>query len=164
MPANDHSPDPTGRMLWYLVPLGIVVVLLAVGIVTVSALNDAGRSSDAGDVENAKSVDGNFWTVKRGQTLSTIAQRTGLTVEQLEAFNPQVDASRIAPGTRLKLQENVPRPQPKPHGPRFRVVHSGESFGSIAEDVGRSISQLRRLNPNLKPSELRPGDRMRLRR
>ena len=43
-------------------------------------------------------------------------------------------------------------------------MRTGQSFGSIAARTGRSIEWLRRLNPKLKPSELQPGDRVRLRR
>ncbi|MGI8731561.1 MAG: LysM peptidoglycan-binding domain-containing protein [Solirubrobacteraceae bacterium] len=163
MVEDEYSPDPTGRLLWYLVPIGIVIVLFAVGLMTVSALNDSGKTSDDDQAQTKPDLP-DFWTVKRGQTISMIAQRTGLTIDELETFNPRVDPSGIRPGQRLQLKAKVAKPKPKPKGPRFRTVRSGESFGSIAADTGRDIRKLRRLNPNLKASELQPGDRLRLRR
>jgi hypothetical protein len=39
----------------------------------------------------------------------------------------------------------------------------GDSFGSIAAATGHRIATLQHLNPRLKPTELQPGDRVRLR-
>lgn len=166
MPSDDDPLlDPAGRALWYLVPLGIVVVLFAVGLVTVATLNGSEPGSeDAAVAESAKRDLPDYWTVKGGQTYSQIASRTGLTVDRLGNLNPQVDPSTLTPGQRLKLRDDIPPPRAKPLGPRYRTARTGESFGSIAADVGRSIATLRRLNPKIKPSELQPGDRVRLRR
>lgn len=166
MPTGDNPlPDPTGRALWYLIPLGIVVVLFVGGLVTVATLTGAGTASDgAATTGSAKRDLPDYWTVKRDQTYSQIARSTGLTVEQLEDLNPRTDPSALTPGQRLRLRSDIPPPRAKPLGPRYRAVRSGESFGSIAADTGRSIATLRRLNPKLKPAELQPGDRVRLRR
>jgi LysM repeat protein len=42
-------------------------------------------------------------------------------------------------------------------------VRPGESFGSIAAKTGINLAKLEQLNPRLKPTTLRPGDRVRLR-
>ena len=54
-------------------------------------------------------------------------------------------------------------PKAKPLGPRFWTVKPGESFGSIAAATHVDITKLEQLNPNLKPSTLQPGDRIKLR-
>lgn len=104
-----------------------------------------------------------YWTVRRGDTFVKIAQETGLTVEELESFNPYVDPSAIQPGQRVQLREEVPKPKPKPRGPKWVTVRTGDSFGSIAAKTGKNINRLQQLNPKLKPKTLQPGDRMRLR-
>ncbi len=162
---DDPSVDPAGRALWYLVPLGIVILLFAIGGVTVASLRGSDGSSDEANAAQTTKADlPDYWTVKDGQSYSQIALRTGLTVERLEELNPKTDPSTLRPGQRLKLRSDVAPPRTKPKGPRYRTVRKGESFGSIATATGKSIAALRRLNPKVKPAELQPGDRLRLRR
>ncbi|HUO73226.1 MAG TPA: LysM peptidoglycan-binding domain-containing protein [Solirubrobacteraceae bacterium] len=105
-----------------------------------------------------------YWTVRPGDTLTEIAHATGVSVGQIEAYNPNLDPQILVPGERLNLWQHPPRPRPKPLGPRFWTVKPGESFGSIAAATKISITTLFQLNPNLKPATLQPGDRVRLRR
>ena len=104
-----------------------------------------------------------YWTVRRGDTYSKIAARTGLTLAELEAFNPRVAPAEIQPGQRLKLRAKVPPPKPRPPGPKWVTVRTGDSFSSIAAKSGKPVARLRRLNPKLKATALQPGDRVRLR-
>ena len=167
MSASHNPQDPTGSehlhsvLLWWLVPIGLVVALLLVGFVTVSSLSSAGES-DATPTAARKLPP--HWTVKAGETFSQIAEKTGLSTTQLETFNPRIDPTTIVPGQRLKLRLHVPPPPRKPLGPRYWTVRTGQSFGSIAAKTGRPIATLLRLNRKLKPEALRPGDKVRLRR
>ena len=99
-----------------------------------------------------------------GDTLTQIAQKTGVSVDQLEARNPQIDPQALFLGERLLLWRHPPKPRPKPLGPRFWTVKPGESFGSIAARTGINLTKLEELNPHLKPTALQPGERVRLRR
>jgi LysM repeat protein len=104
--------------------------------------------------------------VRPGDTLAQISANTGLSVALLEAYNPSVNPLALSPGERLNLWQHPPqpaKPKPKPPGPMFWDVQSGQSFGSIAASTGIAITTLEQLNPNLKPSSLQPGDRVRLR-
>jgi LysM repeat protein len=106
-----------------------------------------------------------YWTVRPGDSLAEIATKTGLTVDQLQAFNPTVNPLALTPGVRLNLWQHPPkphRPRPKPPGPTFWTVRPGQSFGSIAAATKMSIVTLEQLNPNLKPASVQPGDRVRL--
>jgi LysM repeat protein len=108
-----------------------------------------------------------YWTVRPGDTFAVIAGRTGLSVDQLQAFNPTVDALALTPGERLNLWQHPPkphRPRPKPLGPMFWTVRAGQSFGSIAAATKISIVTLEQLNPNLKAASVQAGDRVRLHR
>ena len=156
------GPFFSGWELWYIVPVAFIVAVLAVGGIVVSTLS--GSESNDTDAQAAIAKLPPYWTVKDGQTYSDIAEKTGLSVEQLEAFNPRTNPTTIRPGQRIKLREHVPAPPRKPAGPRFWTVRKGQSFGSIAAATGRPIDTLIALNKRLKPEELRVGDRVRLRR
>jgi LysM repeat protein len=168
-PRADRQRDSVkrddGLPLHYLVPGVLIALLVAIVVVTVMSLSgsDPGaRGTSAQDAATSKLPV--YWTVKPGQTYAQIAEKTGLSIEQLETFNPKTDPNALLPGTRLKLRLHVPPPKPRPKGPRFWTVRSGQSYGSIAAKTGRSIITLQQLNPKLKPNELQPGDRIRLRR
>jgi len=106
-----------------------------------------------------------YWIIRPGDTLMEIAARTGVSVAQLQAFNPDVDPIALVPGERLKLWLHPPKPSPTPVplGPLYWTVSSGESFGSIAAKTGINIVTLEQLNPGLKSTAFWPGDRVRLR-
>jgi LysM repeat protein len=147
------------------VPAGLVVALVATGVMIASSLGRSDASSDAtGAGAAAARRLAPYWTVRAGQTYAQIAQRTGLSVDQLVTFNPYVDPTSLVPGQRIKLRLHPPPPPPKRLGPRYWTVRAGESFGSIAARTGHRLATLRRLNPHLEPTTLQPGDRVRLRR
>ena len=98
-----------------------------------------------------------------GDTLTKISDKTGLTIDQLEAYNRNTDPQRLLPGERLNLWRHPPGRRRKPLGPRFWTVRPGESFGSIAAKTGTDLTKLEQLNPRLKPATLQPGDRVSLR-
>ena len=104
-----------------------------------------------------------YWTVRPGDTLAEISDKTGLSIGQLEAYNPNVSVQSLGLGQRLNLWRHPPSPRPKPPGPRFWTVRPGDSFGSIAAKTGINLAKLEHLNPRLKPATLQPGDRIRLR-
>ncbi|MEA2217549.1 MAG: hypothetical protein QOJ35_175 [Solirubrobacteraceae bacterium] len=163
---SDGDGARDGRvLLWYLVPLGLVAGILLVGVIAISTLNGSGGSTDAAKAasEAARKLPP-YWTVHSGDTYSRIAARTGLSVDELETFNPQIDPTTILPGQRIKLRLHAPKPRPKSLGPTFWTVRTGQSYGSIAAKTGKPIGRLIALNPRLKPTALRPGDRVRLRR
>jgi len=45
------------------------------------------------------------YTIKANDTLSGIAVRFGLTVEELQALNPQLDPQSLVAGQKIKLRE-----------------------------------------------------------
>src|ERR1700741_4329778 len=49
-------------------------------------------------------------------------------------------------------------------GPRFYIVKAGDTPSSIAEGAGIEVTDILRLNPDLDPQTLSPGQRGRLRR
>lgn len=153
-----------GRSRRYVAPAVLLVLLVTIVIVVATSLGGADHKASGTGSQSAPARKlPVYWRVKRGQTYAQIAEKTGLTVEQLEAFNPETDPNTLFPGARIKLRAHVPKPKPKPKGPRFYTVRSGQSYGSIAAKTHHSIVKLQKLNPKLKPSTLQAGDRVRLR-
>jgi LysM repeat protein len=158
------ATHPRGRISRYLAPAALAILL---GAVTVVVLTSAGSSGTHSSSANAPHATNRplppYWTVRPGDTYGQISEKTGLSVDQLEAFNPKTDPNNLLPGQRLKLSLHPPAPGPKPPGPRFWTVRPGESLGSIAAKTGINLTKLEQLNPKLKPTTLQPGDRVRLR-
>ena len=162
LPASNRRRS---RIPHLLGPLALAAVVGAIAWVVVAKPGrpDSHRGSARGSHSEVRRLPA-YWTVRPGDTFTKIAEKTGLTVSELEALNPNVDPVGIFPGQRLKLRLHPPAPRPKPPGPRFWTVRAGQSFGSIAARTGINITKLEQLNPRLKPSTLQPGDRVRLRR
>lgn len=172
MPSTTHVPGSTSgadsasrQNAVYLSAIGLVVLLLAIVVVAATTLTGADPATSADRARAAKlgklPV---YWKVHTGDSYASIAQKTGLTVEELATFNPRVDPAAIGSGQRLKLRLKVPAPKPKPLGPRFHTVRTGETYASIAAKTGHSMIRLQELNPKLHHTALQPGDRMRLRK
>lgn len=113
-----------------------------------------------------------YYVIERGDALATIAQKTGVPVEELKALNPAVDPLALAPGQRVRLRASVPLPGARkrdrekrrtPLAP-FYVVRRGDTLSSIAEKTGLPVYRLVELNKKIKPDALTPGDRVKLRR
>ena len=133
-------------------------------IVVEASLRHAGsRPPSARSVHAAARKLPPYWTVRPGDNLTKISDKTGLSIDQLESYNPKADPQDLIPGERLLLWSHPPAPRPKPLGPRFWTVRPGESFGSIAAKTGIILAKLEQLNPRLKAATLQPGNRVRLR-
>lgn len=146
-----------------LVPLVILGIAAAIYLIVSSANFDADQKSHQSAAVVRRLPP--YYRVRSGDTFAQISVETGLSVELLQAYNPSVNPLALTPGERLNLWQHPPKPagpKPKPPGPTFWLVTSGESFGSIAASTHIDITTLEQLNPNLKPSSLQPGDRVRL--
>ena len=159
-PASPHR----GRISRYLAPAALLGVLAAIVVVLASPhRSDSTHGRTAGTPHTSVRRIPPYWMVHSGDTYAQIAAKTGLTVAQLQAFNPHTDPGSLQPGQRLNLWSHPPAPRPKPPRPRFWTVRSGQSFGSIAAHTGVNLTKLAALNPQLKPTTLQPGDRVKLR-
>jgi LysM repeat protein len=106
-----------------LAPLSLLLFAVVFLIIVVSSL---GGDSDSSRPEPARGITNNapsssstqqntqssapsngqaFYVVRPGDTLSTIASRTGVPIERLLALNPSVDPEGLVSGQRIKLRE-----------------------------------------------------------
>lgn len=93
--------------------------------------------------ESGESAPGYHYTVQEGDTWESVAQRTGVSVEQLQEANPDAvrDTGWLINGEQLFIPTSTPT-QNKTH-----VVKAGESWASIAAQYGIPVSLLRAANP-----------------
>jgi len=157
--------QPRGRVARVLVAAAVVTLVAVIGVVVRGSSDGAAtRSRPARSSHAIARRPPPYWTVRSGDTFTQISEKTGLTIGQLEASNPNIDPGALVPGQRLNLSLPPPALPASSQGPMFWTVGSGESFGSIAATTGINLATLEQLNPRLKPATLQPGDRVRLRR
>jgi LysM repeat protein len=106
------------------------------------------------------------YTVTPGETLSGIAQRTGVPVSVLAQANDIDDTNRIYAGHTLTIpgaDGAAPAPTRSASSPvGTHVVARGETLGAIAEQYGLSVAQLARANGISDPSTVWAGSRLRI--
>ena len=103
------------------------------------------------------------YIVQPGDTLYSIAQRFGTTVETIVTFNEIGDASVIRVGQRLVIPIVLPEPVPLPvavTNARVHPVRSGEALPSLAFWYGTSVWMLREVNDLNQWGLLCPGQRL----
>lgn len=94
--------------------------------------------------------------VSSGETLIGIAQRYGVTVDQIRTWNPSVRPERLQVGQQLRIGSARGRMV-------RRIVYEvqpGDFLGRIAERHGVRISDITRWNNNMNPDSLRIGQRL----
>jgi LysM repeat protein len=100
-----------------LAPLALVGFVFALVVVVKGSLPDAdgGRPATTGEREPAAtpakstptsspSKEPRSYVVKPGDTPSSIAVKTGVSLAEIERLNPDLDPQLLAPGDRLKLR------------------------------------------------------------
>lgn len=100
-----------------LAPLALVGFVFALVVVVKGSLPEdgGGRPATTGERTPAttpakatatpsRSKEPRTYVVKPGDTPSSIAVKTGVTLAEIERLNPDLDAQLLAPGDRLKLR------------------------------------------------------------
>lgn len=103
-----------------------------------------------------------IYTVKKGDTLSSIAKRSGVSVVYLKRSN-RLTSNVLRVGDKLEIPELAPQPKRAAAGAapktKLHVVRSGETLSEIAEDYGISLAKLRAAN-GLRGNAIRAGQRL----
>jgi LysM repeat protein len=102
----------------FLAPLVLVGFVIALFVVVTSSNTDTDpggtgapnqssgttpTASPAGTAEKPKGR--RRYTVKAGDTPSSIAEKTGVPLEQILLLNPDLDPQTLSPGQRIQLRE-----------------------------------------------------------
>jgi len=107
------------RPVHLLAPLALAAVAAAVVLVIMSSDVTNGNDTDGGEATSTQATDTETTTtrnqqgrrqrrnyvVKPGDSFGSIAERTGVSVAQLEELNPEVDPQALVVGQRIKLRE-----------------------------------------------------------
>jgi membrane-bound lytic murein transglycosylase D len=111
---------------------------------------------------------GAFHRVRRGETISEIADEYGVTQRELRAWNSLDSRGRIRAGQRLRVASpDAPRTVAAPvladgAGERTHVVQQGETLTGLAKRYGVSVQALRRANGLAERATLRAGVALRI--
>ncbi|OSS41818.1 NLP/P60 family protein [Desulfurella amilsii] len=113
----------------------------------------------------ATSAHASVYIVKKGDTLTSIAQKLGIPLEKLKIVNPGVKSSDLNIGQKILLpsEKTTYARQMSTSGlsqAKVYVVEKGDSAYNIAKKLGCSLEQLKKLNPNIDLSNLNIGDRL----
>jgi len=86
-------------------PLALVCAIGATGAVVVSSrAGDRTTVSTAPKHERSAAPRHSTYVVRNGDTLSSIALRVGVPVNDLQNLNPETDSLSLQPGQRLRLR------------------------------------------------------------
>jgi len=93
----------------FLAPLALVAALGAVILVVAAGSSGGGGSKTArggstAHQQSSRSRRPRFYVVRPGDILSSIAERTNMSVERIQELNPTVDPQALRAGQRLRLQ------------------------------------------------------------
>jgi lipoprotein NlpD len=108
------SANRSPSRLRMLAPLSLVVFTVVLLIVVVGSLRSGGGAEEqspataGGQVRTgarpARRVTRDVYTVKTGDTLGTIAAKTGVPVARLQRLNPQLDPQALVSGQKIRLR------------------------------------------------------------
>jgi peptidoglycan lytic transglycosylase D len=107
------------------------------------------------------------YTIKKGDTLWSIAQETGVNIGALSSWNNLHPEKKLMPGDQLRIRIN-PSPEPlngyEKKGVKeiIHVVREGESLWSIAQKYNVTIEEIRNWNSLNGEDRIYPSDRLKL--
>lgn len=98
----------------------------------------------------------NVYYVKKGDTLSGIAKKNGMSLAKLVSYNPQIkDINKINIGDKIYLTSNKSE--------EYYTVQKGDTLGAIARKYNIALNKLLGLNPDIKnPNLIHIGDKIRV--
>ncbi len=129
-----------------------------------SSADTSGRSAGSAKPQQTSPGGASTYTVKSGDTLSGIATRHGISVDQLKKLNG-LTSNNIKPGQKLKVKAGSASSAPTSTGSgdyTTYTVKSGDSFYSIAKNYpGVSAQNIMDFN-GLSSSKLKPGMKIKI--
>jgi LysM repeat protein len=105
----------------------------------------------------------NFYSVRQGDTLASIAAEHGTTWQELARLNGLENPNLIFPGQFLLLRTDGTNPVPPVPERNFYSVRQGDTLASIAAEHGTTWQELARINQLENPNLIFPGQFLLLR-
>jgi LysM repeat protein len=107
---DDRARSP----LRLLAPVALIVATLAFFVILTGSGDDEGQSAGGGTAAQQTDTGGErkdggsepeTYEVQSGDTLDAISAETGVSVEQIQALNPDLDPQSLIAGQELKLSD-----------------------------------------------------------
>jgi len=131
-----------------------------------SSVSSSGRAKGASSSSNVNTTK---VTVKDGETLSEIADRHGMSVNELVRLNSLSNADHVETGSTLRVKASAVTSSRSADGPSSyrkgasqHVVQPGENLSTIAEGYGVPMSRLVAINGLQDANHVEVGMRLRL--
>lgn len=102
-----------------------------------------------------------YHTVRRGESLGIIANKYGVTIENLMEWN-SLKSNSIHPNWRLAVAPPEEKAKKTEAIPPYHTVAKGEGLAMIAKKYGLTVAQIQEWN-DLRGTHIYPDDRLRLR-
>jgi N-acetylmuramoyl-L-alanine amidase len=100
--------------------------------------------------------------VKRGETLSEIAEQYGVSQAKLRQWNGLGRAGHIRAGQRLKVGTTAAAESPSRRAAtRTHVVRRGDTLSGLAQRYGVSVASIRQAN-NLRGTAIKAGTKLKI--
>src|SRR5690606_29917253 len=100
--------------------------------------------------------------ITRGETLSHVARRYGVTVAALRSANGNISPTRLRVGQALRIPAGGSGPALASAAPQYHRVQRGENLTVIARRYNTSVRQLRAWNGLGSSSRILAGQRLRV--
>lgn len=108
--------------------------------------------------------------VKKGENLSMIAAKYGVTESQLQKWNPKtISGTKILSGTKIKVyQETTSKGSATANTkkvnklPKYYSVKGGDNLSKIADKFGVSVKSLKKANKGVTNQNLKKGQKLRI--
>jgi LysM repeat protein len=100
--------------------------------------------------------------VRPGDTLTAIAERSGVPIEQIVEVNRISDPNRIYVGQELRLETDTPETDATAGGAVIHTVQPGDSVWAIARQYGTSVAAVVAANDIADPSRIFAGQQLQI--
>ncbi len=100
--------------------------------------------------------EGNFYSIKPGDTLYSIARFYNVSLDDLLEANPGIDPNRLQVGQTICIPLATP-PVTCPQNSFVYLIQAGDTFYRLARRYNISVDSLIRANPNIDPDALLIG-------
>lgn len=107
-------------------------------------------------------------TVKRGESLGSIAKKYGITVSNLKKWN-NLKSNTVHPGQKLKIHssgsvsKSTSSSKTSSSSPKIHTVKRGETLSSIAKKYNCTVADLKKWN-NLKSNTVKVGQKLKIKK
>lgn len=102
--------------------------------------------------------EGNYYAIKPGDTLYSIAQSYSVSLDDLLEANPQIDLKNLLVGQVICIPPAPPVTCPE--GTRPYTVMRGDTIYSLARRFNTTVEAIMEANPGVEPDRLRIGQRI----